>query len=360
MDAGKVNKVIKYRCPACNEIVETMEAALCHCPSSDGGSNAGAGLVGGPGMATDTATAAGSGAPGADPIAGGSPTTDVPKGTEVIAYDEKGQPSIIRQIDDETGSKRTIVKNEDGTRSIFGESTVMSLANSNEDKTEKWAAALTPHQLRGLVHEVGQRLLEASRLYHKRLKKLEDAAEQFNYSYFGLSPDATEKDLDMAYRKMARKMHPDKNGGTEEAKKKFQGMKERYESLKKKWSSGDAAKDDPESDQPEKKEPADAGDAEAADTAGAQDKEPADEAARADTAEDGEGSNDDGAEKADEKGKAKQKGKKGVKIEYDPKDKESMVETVTNMAKQLKLIDTQMQALVKELERASVPLSEDA
>lgn len=36
------------------------------------------------------------------------------------------------------------------------------------------------------------------------------------------------------YRKLAKKMHPDKNGGTESAKNRFQAMKERYEALKKK------------------------------------------------------------------------------------------------------------------------------
>merc|ERR1712194_648819 len=67
--------------------------------------------------------------------------------------------------------------------------------------------------------------------------------EKLNYQYFGLEADASERDIDNAYRKLARKMHPDKNGGTEEAKKKFQDMKERYEALKKKISeaAGDAA-----------------------------------------------------------------------------------------------------------------------
>merc|ERR1712032_179904 len=83
---------------------------------------------------------------------------------------------------------------------------------------------------------VGQRLVEGSKTYHDGLADLEKLYDQLNYLYFGLTSGSTEKDLDIAYRKLARKMHPDKNGGTEEAKRKFQNMKERYEALKKKFS----------------------------------------------------------------------------------------------------------------------------
>merc|ERR1712083_140286 len=57
-------------------------------------------------------------------------------------------------------------------------------------------------------------------------------SDSANYEYFGLSPTSAERDLDNAYRQLAKKMHPDKNGGTEEAKMRFQAMKERYEALK--------------------------------------------------------------------------------------------------------------------------------
>merc|ERR1712194_200497 len=165
------------------------------------------------------------------------------KNSEVVAYDNKGRPTIVRQVDEETGTGRTVVRNEDGTKSVFGESTVQSLSSSNEEKAEKWTTALTTLQLRGLVHEVGQRLLEGSRVYHQKLAELDTMGEKLNYQYFGLEADASERDIDNAYRKLARQMHPDKNGGTEEAKKKFQDMKERYEALKKKISeaAGDAA-----------------------------------------------------------------------------------------------------------------------
>ena len=48
-----------------------------------------------------------------------------------------------------------------------------------------------------------------------------------------LSASPTESEFDNSYRKLALRLHPDKNGGTEQAKKRFQHMKERYETLKK-------------------------------------------------------------------------------------------------------------------------------
>merc|ERR1719326_992157 len=100
--------------------------------------------------------------------------------------------------------------------------------------------------MRGLVHEVGQRLLEGSRLYHARLNQLEKLGDNLNYIYFGLTADASDKDLENAYRKLAKKLHPDKNGGTDAAKKRFQLMKERYEAIKKKRNQDLEAETDEE------------------------------------------------------------------------------------------------------------------
>merc|ERR1712176_55370 len=92
--------------------------------------------------------------------------------------------------------------------------------------------ALSTQELRGLAHEVGQRLVEQSLTYHARLKELQRLQDSMGFKYFGLSAACSEKELDAAYRALAKKMHPDKNGGTEEAKQRFQVMRERYEKLK--------------------------------------------------------------------------------------------------------------------------------
>merc|ERR1711918_106571 len=70
--------------------------------------------------------------------------------------------------------------------------------------------------------------------YQARLSQWEQISEKANLSFFGLTEDATERELDVAYRQLSKKMHPDKNGGTEESKERFQEMKKKYEALKKK------------------------------------------------------------------------------------------------------------------------------
>jgi len=286
--------------------------------------------------------------PAASSPAAGAGAAEKTEG-EVIAYDKQGRPAIIRQVDEEAGKGRTIVKNEDGSKSVFGESTVTSLSTSSEEKVEKWTGALSSLQLRGLVHEVGQRLLKSSQLYHKRLEELESMGEKLNFKYFGLTSDATEKEIDNAYRKLARRMHPDKNGGTEEAKKKFQDMKERYEALKKRWREGGDS-------QPEEEDSA--GNEKAKEKEEEKEKGEEEEA-QAKKAIEGDDAPNEGEEGGVEQ-KDKEKEKKGEAIEYDPKDKSSMVETVQRMVKQLRNIDTQMQALMKEVERARSQFPEEA
>merc|ERR1719188_2712542 len=114
--------------------------------------------------------------------------------------------------------------------------------------------------------------------------------------FFGLSLEASDKDVDNAYRKKARQMHPDKNGGTDEAKKRFQEMKERYEELKKKRSavstpsSGEAA--EPQRDTQSPKEAQEDADKEGERDASAQQESGG---ARQEDAPDSEGREGDGA-----------------------------------------------------------------
>mmetsp|Transcript_81822 Transcript_81822/g.264158 ORF Transcript_81822/g.264158 Transcript_81822/m.264158 type:complete len:857 (+) Transcript_81822:220-2790(+) len=338
VEAPKVVKIVKYRCPACSEMVDSVDEALAHCGQPD--ASAGVGAEQGQ---TGDATRSQSADSGAKKVVGAQAlepdASAMPKG-EAVAYDDAGRPSIVRQVDEETGVARTIVMNEDGTKRVFGKNTIDSLANSDMDTNKTWAEGLSAHHMRGLVHEVGQRLLEGSRTYHSRLEELEKLGEKLNFMYFGLKSEATEKEVDNAYRQLARKMHPDKNGGTEAAKEKFQGMKERYESLKKNFQSQEEEPKKEEQDEEEKpKQSEDEGEGEAD---GDRKKSDAEES--------------EGAE-ADQKGKKKKK--KGTSIEYDPKDKDSMVKTVTKMVKQLKNIEIQMEVLVKELKRAQSSLPSD-
>jgi curved DNA-binding protein CbpA len=265
---------------------------------------------------------------------------------------------------------------------------VASLTGSSHSDATRWANGLTNHQLRGLVHEVGQRLLNESQLYHARLAQLERLGENENYRFFGLDADATEKDLDNAYRKLARQWHPDKNGGTDEAKKRFQNMKERYEALKKKRGES-SEKDDKgrgekskkgrnrdkseeNDDSPKNSNDEDEEEQRSAKSEGQEDDEeeeqtpdddgprlcildgdkpsPQKEREREKTAVDSD--DEDAGEEDDSPKEEDEEQQKSTSIEYDPSDKDSMVRTVSRMVKQLKNIEVQMKVLVKELGRA--------
>jgi len=313
---------VRYRCPVCNELVDSMTKAVEHCG------------------ATALQGASRTVAEGGQPTEGGPAASEEPDNFpsgECIAYDGKGRPTIVRNVDPDTGAARTFVRNEDGDHSVFGENTVASLTQATEEKAYEWAAALSQLQVRGLTHELGQRLLSQSRLYHSRLKELEKIGDVLNFQYFGLSPDATDKDIDNAYRQKARQMHPDKNGGTDEAKQRFQGMKERYEAIKRRRDA-----------QTPLGGPAPAcGDGEASAQApppGADGSPPAPEEAGA---AGGGAADEPGGQKSPRASKEKTPGK----MEYDPADKESVLENVGKMLEQLKHIDAQMEVLVAELNR---------
>jgi len=272
-----------FRCPECNAFVSSMEEALKHC-----------GTLGD----------------------GGQPTSPscLPSG-EAIAFDEQGRMLIVR-VTQPTGERETVVRLPDGQQRTFDASSVKKMIESPEKEVSEFLENLSHTELRGLVHEVGQRLLEGSRLYHSRLAELDRLGEMSNMKFFDLDENATMRDLDNAYRKLAKKMHPDKNGGTDEAKQRFQAMKERYEALKKKLSEDNV---DKESEGRKNEEP--------------EEREPKEKNEKKDKKED---SNDD-----------------AKSIEYDPSNKESMVSTVVKMAGQLKNIDVQMDILLKELSRMS-------
>jgi curved DNA-binding protein len=51
------------------------------------------------------------------------------------------------------------------------------------------------------------------------------------YKILGISKTATEEDIKKAYRKLARKLHPDLNPQDKEAHKKFQQINEANEVL---------------------------------------------------------------------------------------------------------------------------------
>ena len=51
------------------------------------------------------------------------------------------------------------------------------------------------------------------------------------YATLGVAKTATDKDIKQAYRKLARKMHPDVNPGDKSAESRFKSINEAYEVL---------------------------------------------------------------------------------------------------------------------------------
>lgn len=151
---------------------------------------------------------------------------------EAVALDSNGAVVIQRQVYAEPQQAYTVIWNEDGSHCAFGQQTISSLLTNNVATTSAWLGLLTHRQLHGLVHEAGQRLAEWHQNYQSKRHSIEQAEVLESYAFFGLVPEAaSDKDLEAAYRRLARQLHPDKNGGTEEAKERFQAMQARYEML---------------------------------------------------------------------------------------------------------------------------------
>lgn len=257
-----------------------------------------------------------------------------PAGSEVaeaIAFDARGNPIITRRVSTDTGVGVTTVINEDGTKCTFGKNTLASLMSSDESETASWLDSLSCLSTRGLVHEIGQVLLSTSKVYQFHLDRLKALSERSHYSFFGLTEDATDAEVDRAYKKLAKQMHPDKNGGTEEAKEAFQQMKDKYEALKERRASQ-------EGDEPKRRKPSKDND------------DDADEICDEDT--EGQSKEDrqkEAYEEDEEEGPPPRK--QTSQISYDPTDQSSLASTALEMLQRLKAIEGSMSTVMAQLKQ---------
>lgn len=241
---------MKYQCAGCGAFVDTVDQAMTHCKNPKMSSHHASHTVD-PDSSPDVENPSGATSSehsgknakrihdnrfrdGQRAATSRTPRTECSKRGcwEPVAFHEDGKPCILRQVDLQTGVGHTVVVELDGTCHTFGQTSLMSTLKSTEEELVVWLDALEDLLLRGLVHELGQTLLEGSHKLKALQKERKKFERQANLDFFGLSADATEKEIDNSYRKMARILHPDKNGGTEAANSRFQDMKLRYEALK--------------------------------------------------------------------------------------------------------------------------------
>lgn len=236
-----IRRRLRHVCPDCSEAFDTLEEAQAHwmerhrqpCPAAVTSTCQ-------PATASNQQETLNCDTAASQPNSPEFSTTLVPgsKGiakAKLVEAGPDGEPVIARYVDPNTGEQRTTVTNDDGTQRVFGEDTVASMTKKDEHEIEQWLALMTDRDVRGLVHEVNERVVETSTRLHGKREDLELISRRLHLSFFGLPPQpgaVTERDLDNAYRRLARSMHPDKNGGTDDAKHKFQDMKHRYEELK--------------------------------------------------------------------------------------------------------------------------------
>eukprot|EP00929_Paragymnodinium_shiwhaense_P118471 TRINITY_DN90395_c0_g1_i1.p1 TRINITY_DN90395_c0_g1~~TRINITY_DN90395_c0_g1_i1.p1 ORF type:complete len:680 (+),score=205.42 TRINITY_DN90395_c0_g1_i1:85-2124(+) len=348
---GEVSETVRYRCPMCNseQLFCSMDEALAHClGDSAAGVAHGVQAGGSSGSRAAVATAAASEAIARQQGQAADDPDALPDG-EVIAYDARGRACIVRQVYDDSGiDGKTLIRNEDGSRTVFDLEAVRRLFD--KETKDMRLAELRAQELRGLVHEVGQRLVHTSKRYHDKLAELKSIDVQLAYTFFGLQASSSDRDLENAYKKMARQMHPDKNGGTEEAKKKFQHMKERYEKLKKTRESDSNAGAEPSASgngsetgagPEERQQRREVGEAEAL---AAQPK-----GARREPAAAQEPPADTGPPPAE----AEQDQKPRSMQAYDVNDKSSLQRTAGKMLEQLADMEASMDILLRELQRAA-------
>lgn len=100
-----------------------------------------------------------------------------------------------------------------------------------EATMRRWISSLSVWHLKGFEQELLFRVSDIWKEYESCNTQLENYLENNDYIFFGLDRTARQSDLDKAFRRLAKLMHPDKNGGSEEAKAKFLDLKKRHEAL---------------------------------------------------------------------------------------------------------------------------------
>jgi len=159
-----------------------------------------------------------------------SPTADshVPSSdaTPKVAEDPE---VVINKATSSSGEEFIIVGDANGNQlGTFGMQHIEFELKANAQQLKDWITGMETRLLPGLLTLLGGEVT----LRGGKLKAAEQDRDELrgseDYGFFGLDADASDKDIDRAYRKMSTVLHPDK-GGDDDA---FADMRKRYEQLK--------------------------------------------------------------------------------------------------------------------------------
>ncbi|KOS19271.1 DnaJ -like protein subfamily C member 7 -like protein [Escovopsis weberi] len=128
----------------------------------------------------------------------------------------------LKQYDEAiSDSERAVGLDPGYTKARKTKANALGLSGKWEDSVREWKSIqeMDPED-RTIPKEIRKAELELKKTQRKDY-----------YKIMGLEKDADANDIKRAYRKMAVKLHPDKNPGDEEAEAKFKDMQEAYETL---------------------------------------------------------------------------------------------------------------------------------
>jgi DnaJ homolog subfamily C member 7 len=128
----------------------------------------------------------------------------------------------LKQYDDAIrDAERAVSLDPSYTKARKTKANALGRAGKWEDSVREWKSI---HELEPEDRTIPQEIRKAELELKKSLRK-------DYYKIMGVEKDAGPDEIKKAYRKMAVRLHPDKNPGDEEAEAKFKDMQEAYETL---------------------------------------------------------------------------------------------------------------------------------
>lgn len=145
------------------------------------------------------------------------------KGMNAKLLQNRAQCKIkLKQYDEAIADSDRAVSLDPGyTKARKTKANALGQAGKWEDSVKEWKA----------IHDLDPEDRTIPKEIRKAELELKKSQRKDYYKIMGLEKDAGPDEIKRAYRKMAVKLHPDKNPGDEHAEEKFKDMQEAYETL---------------------------------------------------------------------------------------------------------------------------------